>query len=116
MTGSTLTLGTFTNYFVHQNSTTPTILTSDLSIFIDDTTINWKKGQVLRLVIEDEIIPGTFDFKIYTDALNKNNTGIYGVAIGLFNDLDFTPSLNKPIFDVICLDNINFTFRVDKIR
>ncbi|CAB4175720.1 hypothetical protein UFOVP972_332 [uncultured Caudovirales phage] len=116
VTGSTLTLGTFTNYFVHQNSTTPTILTSDLSIFIDDTTINWKKGQVLRLVIEDEIIPGTFDFKIYTDALNKNNTGIYGVAIGLFNDLDFTPSLNKPIFDVICLDNINFTFRVDKIR
>ena len=116
VTGSTLTLGTFTNYFVHQNSTTPTILTSDLSIFIDDTTINWKKGQVVRLVIEDEIIPGTFDFKIYTDALNKNNTGIYGVAIGLFNDLDFTPSLNKPIFDVICLDNINFTFRVDKIR
>jgi hypothetical protein len=116
VTSSTLTLGTFTNYFVHQNSTTPTILTSDLSIFIDDTTINWKKGQVVRLVIEDEIIPGTFDFKIYTDALNKNNTGIYGVAIGLFNDLDFTPSLNKPIFDIICLDNINFTFRVDKIR
>lgn len=116
VTGSTLTLGTFTNYFVHQNSGVPTILTSDLSLYIDDTTITWKKGQVLRLVIEDEIIPGIFDFKIYTDALNRNNTGTYGVSIGLFNDLDFTPSLNKPIFDIICLDNTNFTFRVDKIR
>lgn len=116
VTGSTLTLGTFTNYFVHQNSGVPTLLTSDLSLYIDDTTITWKKGQVLRLVIEDEIVPGIFDFKIYTDALNRNNTGTYGVAIALFNDLDFTPSLNKPIFDIICLDDTNFTFRVDKIR
>lgn len=116
VTGNTLTLGTFTNYFVHQNSGVPIILTSDLSLYIDDTAITWKKGQVLRLVIEDELIPGIFDFKIYTDALNRNNTGTYGVAIGLFNDLDFTPSLNKPIFDIICLDDTNFTFRVDKIR
>jgi hypothetical protein len=116
VTGNTLTLGTFTNYFVHQNSGTPTILTSDLSLYIDDTTITWKKGQVLRLVLEDELIPGIYDLRIYTDALNRNNTGTYGVTIGVFNDLDFTPSLNKPIFDIICLDDTNFTFRVDKIR
>lgn len=116
VTGSTLTLGTFTNYFVHQNSGTPTILTSDLSLYIDDTAIAWKKGQVLRLVLEDEIIPGIYDLRIYTDALNRNNTGTYGVALGVFNDLDFTPSLNKPIFDIICLDDTTFTFRVDKIR
>ena len=116
VTGSTLTLGTFTNYFVHRNSGIPTILTSDLSLYIDDTSITWKKGQVLRLVLEDEIIPGIYDLKIYTDALNRNNTGTYGVTIGVFNDLDFTPSLNKPIFDIICLDDTNFTFRVDKIR
>ena len=116
VTGNTLTLGTFTNYFVHQNSGTPTLLTSDLSLYLDDTTITWKKGQVLRLVLEDEIIPGIYDLRIYTDALNRNNTGTYGVAIGVFNDLDFTPSLNKPIFDIICLDDTNFTFRVDKIR
>lgn len=116
VSGNTVTLGTFTNYFVHQNSGVPSILTSDLSFYIDDSTITWKKGQVLRLVIEDEIIPGIFDFKIYTDALNRNNTGTYGVAVGIFNDLDFTPSLNTPIFDIICIDDINFTFRVDKIR
>jgi hypothetical protein len=114
--GNTLTLSNFTNYFVHQNSGTPIILTSDLTIYIEDNLITWKKGQVLRLVIEDEIIPETFDIKIYTDALNRHNTGVYGVNIGLFNDLDFTPSLNKPIFDIICLDDVNFTFRVDKIR
>lgn len=115
-TGNTLTLGTFTNYFVHQNSGAPIILGADLSIYINDTIITWEKGQVLRLVFDDELIPGIFDLKIYTDALNRNNTGVYGVAIGLFNDLDFTPSLNKPIFDIICLDDVNFTFRVDKIR
>ena len=116
VTNNTLTLGTFTNYFVHQNASVPTILTSDLSLYIDDSTIRWKKGQALRLVIEDEIIPGTFDFKIYTDALNRNNTGVYGVVLGLFNDLDFTPSLNKPIFEIICMDDTTFTFRVDQIR
>jgi hypothetical protein len=136
VTSNTLTLSSFTNYFVHQNSSTPTILSSDLSIYIDDSTISWKKGQVLRLVIEDDILPETFDVKIYTDALNKNNTGIYGVQIALLNDLDFNPELsstntavndlaqlinstsfiNRPIFEIICLDDVNFIFRIDKIR
>ncbi len=113
---NTLTLGTYTNYFVHQNLSTPIILSSDLSVYIDDTDVAWKKGQVLRLVFDDELILETFDLKIYTDAQNRSNNGIYGVQVGSFNDLDFIPSSNKPIFDIICLDDILFTFRVDKIR
>ena len=139
-TNNILTLGTFTNYFVHKNLPfnvgVPIILGADHSIYIDDTAVAWKKGQVLRLVIEDEFIPVTFDFKIYTDAQNRNNTGVYGVTIGIFGDLDFTPEFtstqpdvnalalsinaaaltNRPIFDIICLDDVNFIFRVDKIR
>lgn len=115
-TNNTLTLGTFTNYFVHKTGGIPVILTNDFSIFIDDSTVSWKKGQVLRLVFDDELLPETFDVKIFTDALNKINLGVYGKQIGVFTDLDFTPSLNKPIFDIICLDDIAFTFRVDKIR
>jgi len=114
----TLILGTFTNYFSHYiDGTTPIILNADVKIKIDDSTVSWKKGQVLRLVFDDEVIPQSFNLSIVTDALNVNNTGIYGVQIGgLFTDLDFTPSLNKPIFDIICLDDKAFTFKVDKIR
>lgn len=113
---NTLTLGTYTNYFVHQNSNTPIILSSDLSIYIDDTSVAWKKGQVLRLVFDDELILETFDLKIYTDAQNRFNTGIYGKQVASFNSLDFIPSSNKPIFDIIYYDDILFQFRVDKIR
>ena len=136
VTGNTLTLGKFTNYFVHQNSGTPIILTSDLSIYIDDSTVTWKKGQVVRLVIEDELLPDVYNIQIFTDALNQHNTGVYGVTIGIFDSLDFNPELSsttpaintlaqsinsvsftsRPIFDIICLDDVNFIFRVDKIR
>jgi hypothetical protein len=136
VTGNTLTLGKFTNYFVHQNSGTPIILTSDLSIYIDDSTVTWKKGQVVRLVIEDELLPDVYNIQIFTDALNRNNSGVYGVTVGLLDNLDFNPELgspnpalnifaqsinsisftSRPIFDIICLDDVNFTFRIDKIR
>lgn len=115
-TNTMLTLGTFTNYFAHQNSGTPIILLNDHSIKIDDSNISWSKGQVLRLVFDDEFLPETFSLKIYTDALNKANLGTYGKLITTLTDLDFTPSLNKPIFDIICLDDTALTFKVDKIR
>ena len=56
------------------------------------------------------------NIKIYTDATNKMNLGEYGVSIAILNDLDFLPSGNKPIFDIICTDDALLTFRIDKIR
>jgi hypothetical protein len=108
-------LNRFTNYFVHQNSSTPIVLTRDLQIFIDDSSISWKKGQVLRLVFDDELVTNVYDLKIYTDSLNKANLGVYGVAISILSETDFAPD-NKPIFDIICLDETLLKFRVDKIR
>ena len=113
----TLILGTFTNYFSHYiNGNTPIILNADVKIKIDDSAVSWSKGQVLRLVFDDEVIPQSFNLSIVTDALNKNNTGIYGVQFVVFTDFEFTPSLNKPMFDIICLDEKAFKFKVDKIR
>ena len=67
----TLILGTFTNYFSHYiDGTTPIILNADVKIKIDDSTVSWKKGQVLRLVFDDEVIPQSFNLSIVTDALN----------------------------------------------
>jgi len=109
-------LTTFTNYVVHQNSGAETVLVRDLEVFINDSVIPWKKGQVLRLVFDDELVPDIYNLKIYTDALNKKNLGTYGVLAGLLSDLDFTSSGNKPIFEVICLNSDLLTFRIDKIR
>jgi hypothetical protein len=111
-----ITLSKFSNYIVHANQGNSIVLTSDLQIFINDLAVSWKKGQVLRLVFDDEIIPEIFDIKVYTDKKNIMNSGEYGVQIASFNDLDFTPSLNKPIFDIICINDTQLAFRVDKIR
>lgn len=111
-----LPLSKFANYFVHTNDGDAITLTRDLQIFIDDSQNQWKKGQTLRLVFDDELIPDVYDVKFYTDALNSMNGGAYSVLMGVFNDTDFTPSNNKPIFEVICLDDTDFTFRIDKIR
>jgi hypothetical protein len=115
-TNNVLDLSNFTNYYVHQNAGTPIVLSKDLQIFINDTKFEWRKGQILRLVFEDQLEPSVYDVKIYTDALNRSNNGEYGVLITVLTDLDFAPSQNAPIFDIICLDSTLFTFRVDKIR
>jgi hypothetical protein len=109
-------LSRFTNYIVHVNSGNSVLLQNDHQLLINDSIVPWKKGQVLRLVFDDEFIPDIYDIKIYTDRLNIMNSGVYGVQIASFNDLDFTPSLNKPIFDIICINDNQLAFRVDKIR
>jgi hypothetical protein len=109
-------LSRFTNYIVHSNSGNSIILENDFQIFINDSIVPWKKGQVMRLVFDDEIIPDIFDIKIYTDRLNLMNSGEYGVQIASFNDLDFAPSSNKPMFDIVCINDNQLAFRVDKIR
>lgn len=109
-------LSRFTNYIVHSNPGNSILLVNDLQLFIDDSIVSWKKGQVMRLVFDEEIITDVFDIKIYTDKLNIMNAGSYGVQIASLNDLDFTPSLNKPIFDIICINDNQLAFRVDKIR
>jgi hypothetical protein len=136
-TSPILTLGTFTNYFAHQNSSIPILLLNDHTIKIDDSLISWSKGQSVRLVFDDEFNPGSFNLNIYTDALNKINTGTYGKLITTLVDTDFNPELpsnldpvintlsqninansftNKPIFEIICIDDTTLTFKVDKIR
>ena len=115
-TNNIITLSTFNNYIVHKNAGTPIILNKDLHVFIADAPIRWKKGQTLRLVFDDELVTNTFNLKLYTDASNIANLGAYGVLIGSVSDDEFLTSDNKPIFDIICLDETLLTFRIDKIR
>jgi len=109
-------LGKYANYIRHENDDNVIILIRDLEVFIDDSKIPWKKGQTLKLVIEDEINPDVYDIKIKTDAINKVGNGVYGTNIGVLNDLDFTPSGNRPIFEIICINAQTLEFKIDKIR
>jgi len=115
-TNNTISLSNFNNYVRHENGGVPIILIRDLEIFIDDSTISWKKGQTLRLVFQDPLNLDIFDVKIKTDALNKTNSGAYGVLISILNDLDFSSSDGSPIFDIICMNETSLEFKIDKIR
>ena len=114
-TNNVIQLKEFSNYIVHQNGGEQTVLIRDLEVFIDDSEVKWKKGQVLRLVFDDDLVMDIYDLKIYTDSENIKNSGVYGIVVGLLNDLDFDP-INKPIFEIICIDENSLTFRIDKIR
>lgn len=114
-TNNVIPLSKFTNYIAHQNGGQQIVLIKDLEVFIDDTTNPWKKGQSLRLVFDDEMVVGIYDIKIKTDAQNITNNGEYGILVKVLSSGDFAPD-NKPIFDIICLDPVNLTFKIDKIR
>ena len=111
-----LLLSEFNNYVRHENNGDPIILVRDFEIFIDDSNVTWKKGQSFRIVFHDEFNPDIYNVKIKTDALNRTNGGVFGKTIGILNDLDFVPSYNKPIFEIICINSESLTFKIDKIR
>jgi len=94
-------------------------LTSNQEIRINDSIIQWKKGKVIRIVIDSQVSPETYTIKIKTDALNSSNSAsVYGVTITTLTAADF-PTTNgrtgTPIIEITCVDPVNFTFQVDKI-
>lgn len=111
-----VTLGKYKNYVRHENDNIEVVLDRDFELFINDTDVAWSKGQTMRIIFSDGMDLNIFDLKIYTDALNTQNGGVYGTLIGILNDLDFSPSDNKPMFDITCVDAANLKFKVDKIR
>lgn len=111
-----VTLSNFSNYIVHQNSGTPIVLEKDLQVFITDYPVYWKKGQTMRLVFDDELVLGVYNLKLYTDYINRIGAGQYGVQIGVLSADDFTGSGNRPIFDIVCINDATLSFRIDKIR
>ena len=81
-----------------------------------------EKGQTLKLVFSDEFILDVNNVIIKTDALSTTGSVVYGVNIAIFNEDDFNSSstdtaiLNKPIFEIVCVDEKLLKFKVDKIR
>lgn len=115
----TLPLGLYNSYFRHKNSGLSTTLTNNVTIRIDDTNIDWKKGQKFQIVIDDQIEAAGYTITIKTDAKNKlGNPSAYGKTIAILTDSDFVTTFGRtgrPIITIICKDDRTFDFVVDKI-
>jgi hypothetical protein len=104
-------LAEFTNMF---RIYTENLALSNINIFINDTTSLFKEGQVLKFVWENELDLDNRNILIYTDVLNRFGQGSYNKLIATIPSTELIS--NKPIFELICLDEVNYTFAVDIIR
>jgi hypothetical protein len=113
-----LPLNDFTNYLKLSNGIT-TQFNRDVGIYIDDSITRWKKGQVLRIVIDsnfpmDMYTLGSFDLVVYTDALDRTVSGTnYNIEIGRIFSSDFLAAEGSPRIEIICIDPATYTFTFD---
>jgi len=119
--GNTVPLSIYTNYLKHKNNGISITANNDIVIKIDDSINKWQKGQVLRLVIGDEIDLGNYSLVILTDALGEfpkdAPSGVpYSSVVAGFLNVQFSGSGYKPIFDIVCIDAKNLIFEVDQIK
>ena len=112
----------FTNYYRHEKSGNSHTLTGNITIKVNDTLTQWKKGQVLRLVFADPVILNGYTITLSTDALARstnldfsNVTQAYNTRIWVLTDYGWS-SDNRPIFEIICTDSLNLDFKIDRIR
>ena len=110
----------FTNYvkITDGSSNAPYIVDRDVIIYIDDTFLPWEKGQTMRFSFKHgldlENTSGFFNFIVYTDALDKLNTGFpYSAEAAFVTYLDFENKGNSPIIEVVCLDPATYQFAID---
>jgi len=84
-------------------------LNADLNIYIDDSRVAWKTGQVVKITFETLNVSES-DIYIRTD-----KAGGFDKIVGQV----IRPSMlisNKPYFEVTCIDPINYIFEVDILR
>jgi hypothetical protein len=113
-------LRSFGNYVKHVNNGTPISLNSDLVIRIDDSAVNWKKGQSFKFGFGDQIFPGDFNITFLTNAVGKypliNPSGVaYSRLIISLVDSDISAYDYMPILEIVCVDDENLIFQVDII-
>ena len=85
----------------------------DLSIYIDDTSVQWRTGQVVRLTFNNVPLLGSRNIKIYTDAPSRLNTGRFGkLAVTIPN----SKLSELPIIDLVCLEQGVLNFAYDCIK
>ena len=103
-------LGTYTNML---RLDTINEAAGNLDIFIDDTSVQWRTGQTMRLTFNNVPLVGSRNIRIYTDASNRLNTGLYGVLAATIPNADLS---TLPIIDLICTEQGVLTFVYDVVK
>tara|TARA_R100000664_G_C2674342_1_gene85002 strand:- start:358 stop:642 length:285 start_codon:yes stop_codon:yes gene_type:complete len=85
----------------------------DISFYIDDSAIQFKTGQTIRIVFDTTLDIGSQKLKFYTDSLSRLNTGSYGVQMA---DIDNSELSSTPIIEIICTDHTTLSFVYDIIK
>lgn len=86
---------------------------SDIKIYIDDSSISFKEGQTIRFSFDTTLNINGKNIIIYTDKLDRFGFGSLGYAIATVATADIS---TKPIFELICIDEINYIFAIDIIK
>jgi hypothetical protein len=108
----------FGNYFKINNGASTTF-DRDVYIYVNDSQFRWSAGQTYKVVI-DHVYPmdmysqGSFDLVVYTDALDRLNTGQnYSKEIGRISSSEFYAKGGSPQIEIICIDRNSYTFTFD---
>lgn len=85
----------------------------DLKIYIDDTDIQWKRGQVVRLAFTSGVNLGSRNIRIFTDAQNRLNAGTYGIQAAVISSSELS---QDPLIELICIEQGILSFVYDVIK
>jgi len=85
----------------------------DLNIYVDDSNIQWKTGQTLRLTFNNNLNIGSRNIRVWTDSPSRLNNGSYGISMGVIPNADIS---TKPIIEFICTEQgvLNFVYDIIK--
>jgi len=85
----------------------------DLLIYIDDTDTQWSVGQTVRLTFNNNVNLTSRNVRIFTDASNRLNTGVYGKTIANITGSELS---TRPIIELICTEQgiLNFVYDIIK--
>lgn len=84
-------------------------LSGDLNIYIDDRRVGWKEGQTVKISFET-IDVSESDIYIRTGSAS----GFDKIVGSVIRPSDLLS--NKPYFEVVCIDPVNYIFEVDILR
>jgi hypothetical protein len=113
-----ITLKKFANYIKISNDTALSV-DRDVYIYVDDSQFRWSAGQTYKVVVDhlypmDMYTQGSFDLVVYTDALDRLNTGQnFSKEIGRISSSDFYSKGGAPQMEIICIDRDLYTFTFD---
>jgi hypothetical protein len=115
-----INLRAYGNYTKHINNGSPITLNSDLVIRLNDTDVQWRRGQVYRFSFGDQIIPGDYSVTFLTNArglypISAPSRVPYSTVIVSLVNSQFADKDYKPVIDIVCINSENLTFQVDMI-